>query len=144
VLNDEVLVVGGFTYDNIVSRERNVWTDIWKSSGDLSRWEMVAEMPMGNDSTGLMFHDTASFDGALWVIGGASKYGSDTKEIWFTYNGTHWNRVPCSPLAPTHATSVWSTPQGIVIAGGHGWSRQVWLIERLEKEAIGEGTVDGP
>lgn len=132
VLNDEVFIVGGFSYEGLVNCGRVVQKDIWKSSKDLSRWELVGELPMGDDGKGIMYHDTATFDGALWVIGGASVGIGNTNTIWFTYNGVDWNRVPRSPLSPTHATSVWSTPRGIVIAAGNGWSKQVWLIERSD------------
>ena len=144
VLNDEVLVVGGFTYDNIVNRDRDVWTDVWKSSGDLSTWEQVGEMPVQAGGQGLMYHDTATFDGALWVIGGAQGDGRNTSDIWFTYNGTDWNRVSSSPLRPTHATSVWSTPRGIVIAAGNGWSQRVWLIEKSDDHTEDFASIEDP
>ena len=133
VLNDEVYVLGGFTYDNIINKERDVWTDVWKSSGDLSHWIKVGNIPTDASGNGFMYHDTAVFDNKLWIIGGSRKNHGNTNEIWQTENGAAWNTFNCSPIAPTHATSVFSTPRGIVIAAGNGWSKEVWKISKIDR-----------
>lgn len=132
VLGDSVIIIGGFTKENLVNLNRDVWTDVWRSQGDLSSWERVGLGPRDSSGDGFMFHDTAQFDGKLWTIGGSRKSHGNTNEIWFSDDAEHWNKVNCSPLTPTHATSVWSTPKGIFIAAGNGWSKEVWVIERTE------------
>ena len=131
VLNDEVYVIGGFTYENIVNKQRDIWTDVWKSSGDLSHWMKVGKLPTDINYNGLMFHDTAIFDNKLWIIGGYRKDHGNTNKIWQTENGVEWNIFNCSPISPTHATSIFSTPGGIVIAAGNGWSKEIWKISKI-------------
>ena len=136
VLNDEVYVIGGFTYDGIINRRRDVWTDIWKSSGPLTDWVKVGEIPTDSSNKGLMYHDTAVFDNNLWIVGGSRKGKGNTNEIWYTNNGKQWTALNCSPIAPTHATSVFSFSDGIVIAAGNGFSKEVWKISKIERYGI--------
>ena len=132
VLNDEVYVTGGFTYDNLVNKERDIWTDIWKSSGNLQEWEKIGQIPMDDKGNGFQFHDMAVFDEKLWIIGGARIGTGNTNEIYASSNGASWGKIECSPLKPTHATSVFSTGDSIVITAGNGWSRRVWRISKKE------------
>ncbi len=133
VLNNEVYILGGFTYDNVVNERRDVWVDVWKSSGDLTNWERVGATPADAAGNGFMYHDTALYDDKLWIIGGARKTTGNTNEIWYTENGSEWMQLECNTLAPTHATSVFSVADGIVIAAGNGWSKEVWKITRTER-----------
>jgi len=133
VLNNEVYILGGFTYDNVVNERRDVWVDVWKSSGDLTNWERVGATPVDDAGNGFMYHDTALYDDKLWIIGGTRKTTGNTNEIWYTENGSEWMQLKCSAIAPTHATSVFSVTDGIVIAAGNGWSKEVWKITRTER-----------
>ena len=144
VLNDSVFIIGGFTYDNLVNRDRDVWTDVWASSGDLTSWRKVGSTPTDIDGNGFMYHDTAFFDSKLWIIGGARKVMGNTNEIWFSDDGVRWTQVLCSPLKPTHATSVWSTSKGIVIAAGNGWDERVFIIEKRSSSAEIKPTLPQP
>ena len=132
VLNDEVYIVGGFTYNHIVNNNRDVWTDVWKSSGNLDYWEKIGKTPVNEAGDGFMYHNLASFDNKLWLIGGLRLRTNkpDTNEIWFSSNGLNWEQVSCSPLKKTHARTVFSTDNSIVITGG--MSRKVWRIRRIK------------
>lgn len=132
VLNNEVYIVGGFTYNQLVNNSRDVWTDVWKSSGNLDRWEKVGKTPVNEAGNGFMYHDVASFDNKLWVIGGArlKKIIPDTNEIWLSSDGLNWGLVSCSPLKKSHARTVFNTNNSIVITGG--MSRKVWQIRRIK------------
>ncbi len=130
LLNGEIFILGGFTYDNHVNNQRDIWTDIWKSK-DLSNWEQVVEMaPWAQTNGGLMYHNTAFYDGKLWVIGGAKRGTGNTNDIWFSSDGEHWEVIDCSPIRPTHASAVWSTPQGIIIVTGLDPFGEVWKISK--------------
>ena len=135
VFNDEVYIVGGFTYDNIVNLSRDVWTDVWKSSGNLDHWKKIGKTPVNEAGRGFFYHDLASFDNKLWIIGGARMGGAqdedpNTNEIWLSSDGLNWEQVLNCPHDSAHARTVFSTSNSIVITGGY--NRNVWQIRRIK------------
>jgi hypothetical protein len=132
VLNGDVYIMGGFTYEGLSIKRRRISNDIWRSTGSLEKWEKIGNFPQFNGGRGqeFMYYDTAVYDGALWVIGGFSYDSGNTGRIMYTKNLKDWMIVDCSPIVPTHATSVWSTESGIVFTLGNGWDKTVWKIEK--------------
>ena len=130
ILDNEVIIIGGFSKEGIVNLKRNVKKDIWRSKDDLTSWELVGPGPVSSYGEGYQFHDTAQFDNKLWIIGGTTQSKGNTNDIWFSDDAKNWSKVDCSPLTPTHASSVWSTPNGIYISAGNGWTKEVWVIEK--------------
>ena len=101
ILDNEVIIVGGFSKEEIINLKRNVKKDIWRSKDDLTSWELVGPGPESSYGEGYQFHDTAQFDNKLWIIGGATKLGGNTNDIWFSDDAKNWSKVDCSPLTPT-------------------------------------------
>ena len=128
VLNDKVYIIGGFTDEGLVSKNRNVWIDVWSSKDDLTEWYQVGLTPVDYKGNGVLYHDTAVYDNKLWIIGGFRSDLRNTNDVWYSNAGDKWSSLKCIPFPPTHSTSVWSTSKGIVVAAGNGWSDQVFMI----------------
>ena len=137
-LGDKIVIPGGFTYDNIVNKERDLWSTALISRDNP---EELVEVQMNPASLlKFVYSNTATYDNKLWLIGGAKRVGlsgiyRNTNEVWNSLDGINWNQLKCSPLAPTHATSIWSTPQGIYVGAGNGWSKEIYRISRINESS---------
>lgn len=136
VLNDFVYIPGGFSATNYANKKKDYWKKVWKSEGDLSSWEKVSDLgPNKLNDSGKSYFDTATYDNKIWVIGGHTVRGwreRDSNQIWNSSNGIDWYKLNCSPLKPTHSTSIWSTEEGLIISAGHGWSKKIWKLSKIE------------
>lgn len=134
VLNNEVYVIGGFNYDSLINHQRNIHTDVWKTK-NLKNWERVtSQAAWSKKGGGFQYHDTAIYDGKLWLIGGNKLGHGNTNEVWFSSNGKDWEQYLHTPFKPTHATSVWSTPEGIIIGAGNSFSKEIWKISKIKSQ----------
>ena len=129
VLNNKVILPGGFTYDGLVSKHRAQWRNVWRSRSNLGEWELAT-----SNFPARQYSDVGIYDNKVWVIGGivenALGVAHNSNEIWHSSNGANWTRLKCSPLIPTHASTIWSTPRGLFVGLGNGWSREIWKISR--------------
>lgn len=140
VHQDQVYIPGGASTSNpkLANKESDIYKAVWTSKDKLEVWEKISDQGQSKKfQGGLLYHDTAIYDNKIWTIGGfrkgsTGKREGSTNEIWFSDKGINWTRLNCSPIIPTHASLVWSTPKGIVIAGGYGFSRQVWRLSKIE------------
>jgi hypothetical protein len=133
VFRDRIWIVGGFTYDNDVSRRR-VYSDIW-SSPDGNDWKKecdIADWAMADG--GLEYHDIVTFDDKLWVIGGYKRTSGNSNEIWYSDDGIRWNQLKSSPIAATHSTTLFSFGDSLIIAAGNHMNREVWRLSRTSDE----------
>lgn len=97
------------------------------------------------------YSDCAVFDGRLWIYGGysdTSQYGQpggsdggglvgyNRGDLWSTTDGETWTKYTPTEVVSTtpplsHATTVFSLSDGIIIAAGNHLTKQVWELRRL-------------
>ncbi|MBL0021321.1 MAG: hypothetical protein WAT18_03855 [Sphingorhabdus sp.] len=128
-----VWIVGGFVNENHIVKNRVVHTDIW-SSPDADHWTKEADGAEWSQDGGLAYHDMGVFADRLWIIGGAKLVkGNDdpnVSRVWSSADGKQWSELKCAPIPPTHATTVFSLPDRLVIAAGNHLTREVWELRR--------------
>ena len=129
VNRDLIVIPGGFTYENIINESRDVWsTALIASSLNPEEFKEVQMQP--KSELKYQYADTGVYDRKFWIIGGAKRTLGNTNDVWSSLDGINWEELKCSPLTPTHATSVWSTPQGIYIGAGNGWSKDIFKLSK--------------
>jgi hypothetical protein len=131
VFNGRIFLVGGFVYDGRVNKERYFLADIW-SSADGASWRLEAAKPQFvRSNEGFGYHDMAIFDDQIWILGGARRWGNSS-EVWSSSDGRNWREHRCTPFPPSHASSVVSSPDGIIFAAGNHMTTEVWKLTKLK------------
>ncbi len=117
-------ILGGGTYDTPDTPARTFRNDVW-STTDGVHWTCHS----GNAPwLPRQYHDTAVFDGRMWVLGGWNRV--NLKDVWSSSDGVHWFEVPDTPWPARHAASVFVHEDALwIVAGGHMES-DVWKLER--------------
>ena len=87
--------------------------DVWSSADGHDWTQHLAEgaAPWAARS----YHDTAVWDGKLWVLGGHRGIADHPSEVategnrndvWYSEDGGHWQKLPDTPWSPRHACAV--------------------------------------
>ena len=87
--------------------------DVWSSADGHDWTQHLAEgaAPWAARS----YHDTAVWDGKLWVLGGHRGIADHPSEVategnrndvWYSEDGGHWQELPDTPWSPRHACAV--------------------------------------
>lgn len=92
---------------------RLYYNDVW-SSADGREW--VCELPAGEAGwPPRSYHDTAVWDGKLWVLGGHRGIADQPEEVatdgnrhdvWYSADGKNWAQLPHTPWSQRHACGV--------------------------------------
>ena len=99
--------------------------DVW-SSADGREWtchlaEGKAPWPARS------YHDTAAWDGKLWVLGGhrgvadrPAEVATDgnRNDVWYSADGEHWEELPNTPWFPRHGCAVHVHRDALFLAAG--------------------------
>jgi len=128
VFKNRIFVIGGFTYENLVTDSKKVYTDIW-SSLDGVEWEKHTEVADWAKNGGFIYHDMIVYDEKLWIIGGYKNY-DNTNEVWFSEDGISWFEFENSPFPKTHATSLFNFNGGLYVTSGNHMTREVWMLTK--------------
>lgn len=123
VLNGEMWLLGGGTYDTPDHLERDYYAEIW-SSADGVAWTRHADAPWAPRQ----YHDVAVFDDRLWVLEGYS--GANRSDVWWSADGETWTEVPDTPWAPRHASSIFVHDDGLWVVAGNNMTSDVWVLRR--------------
>ncbi len=100
--------------------------DVW-SSADGREWichlaDRMAPWPARS------YHDTAAWDGKLWVLGGhrgvadhAAEIGTDgnRNDVWYSADGEHWQKLPLTPWSSRHACAIHVHDDALFLAAGN-------------------------
>ncbi len=100
--------------------------DVW-SSADGREWichiaDGMAPWPARS------YHDTAAWDGKLWVLGGhrgvadhAAEIGTDgnRNDVWYSTDGEHWQKLPLTPWSSRHACAIHVHDDALFLAAGN-------------------------
>ena len=100
--------------------------DVW-SSADGREWichlaDGMAPWPARS------YHDTAAWDGKLWVLGGhrgvadhATEIGTDgnRNDVWYSADGEHWQKLPLTPWSSRHACAIHVHDDALFLAAGN-------------------------
>ncbi len=97
-------------------------SDVW-SSADGREWTCHGEAPWAARS----YHDTATWAGKLWVLGGHRGVADHPAEIatdgnrndvWFSADGEHWEELTKTPWSLRHACAVHVHQDALFLAAG--------------------------
>lgn len=136
IFKNRVWIVGGFVHETLKQKNRIVRTDVW-SSADAIHWTKESGNPSWAADGGLMYHDVGVFNDRLWIVGGASQKNqgidNNVNRVWHSADGRNWSELKCSPIAPTHATTVFSFDDKLIISAGNHFTREVWVLRPAQK-----------
>ncbi len=117
-------ILGGGTYDTPDTPVRTFHNDVW-STADGVHWNCHNRSAPWSPR---QYHDTAVFDGRMWVLGGWNR--RDLKDVWYSSDGMTWYEVPDTPWTARHAASVYVYDDAIWIVAGSHMVSDVWKLER--------------
>lgn len=128
VMNNRIWILGGGTYDTPRMPRRNFYNDVW-SSADGVEWTRHVESAPWEPR---QYHDTAVFDGRLWVLEGYSQPNGNRKDVWYSADGVTWNELPATPWKPRHAASLFVYDNALWVVAGNNMESDVWKLVRSE------------
>jgi hypothetical protein len=129
VLNDRMWLLGGGVYDTPASPERRFYNDVW-SSADGEHWiQHTGSAPWEPRQ----YHEVATFDGRMWVVGGyaptpSSDAVGNRNDVWHSQDGAHWEELPDTPWPPRHAASVFVYRDALWVVAGNNMTPDVWKL----------------
>ena len=127
VFKDAVWLLGGSRYGTPAHPDGARYNDVW-CSADGRTWERaLAHAPWQARA----YHDTAVFDGNLWVMAGTSSLGErlvHRNDVWYSDNGIRWRELPGTPWAPRHAASVFVYDDSLWVVAGNNLESDVWRL----------------
>ncbi len=126
VLNGEMWLMGGGTYDTPQYPSRQEYSDAW-SSKDGVAWTRHTDPPWFPRQ----YHDLANWDGRLWVTDGYTFLDdANHNDVWYSADGENWYEVPGTPWEPRHASGLTPTPNGLIMTSGAVHTTAVWALTR--------------
>ncbi len=114
VFKDRLWIIGGGTYDTPSSPERVCYSDVW-STADGVNWKCHTENAGWRPRE---YHNVITFDGKMWVLGGASTGKENYNDVWYSDDGENWKELKNTPWLPRHAASVFVSQENIVFTSG--------------------------
>ncbi len=107
-------------------KTRTFHNDVW-SSADGREW--TCHLAEGKASwPGRSYHDTAAWDGKLWVLGGHRGVADHPDEVatdgnrndvWYSADGEHWQELPDTPWSQRHACAIHVHDDALFLAAGN-------------------------
>ncbi len=146
-------ILGGGTYDTPGRPERKYYNDVW-SSADGVNWECHLEHAPWSPR---QFHETAVFDGKMWVMEGVLSPDSkdipdasdivsrhpdqagwislhNANDVWYSADGVNWFELPNTPWVPRHAASVFVHDNALWMVAGNNMDSDVWKLVRTRQD----------
>jgi hypothetical protein len=133
VLNDRIWLLSGGIYDTPDRPQWEMHAEVW-SSADGQNWECATDSPPWRPRH---YHDTAAFDGRMWILGGCvprndedegKQHGENAKDVWHSTDGVHWEEVPNTPWAARHASSTFVFQDALWMIAGNHMDSDVWKL----------------
>ena len=78
------------------------------------------------------YHHVTVYDGRIWVLRGYRP--GDRNDVWYSSDGTNWNRHFGAPWAIRHAASVFVHDGSLWITAGSCMQRDVWRLQRSDDQ----------
>jgi hypothetical protein len=126
VLDGQMWLLGGGTYDTSDASTRTLYNDVW-SSKDGVEWTRHEDAPWFPRE----YHSVATFDGRLWVMAGYTFVDNENhNDVWYSSDGENWYDLPGTPWYERHAASATATAQGLLITSGASETTDVSLLTR--------------
>ena len=116
-------IIGGGTYDTPGCPERSFNNDVW-SSNDGTQWVRHIESAPWEPR---QYHEVASFDGRLWVLGGWNK--GNRNDVWHSEDGVNWFELHDTPWKPRYAASVFVEKNALWVVAGNNMESDVWKLQ---------------
>jgi hypothetical protein len=131
ILNDRMWLLGGGMYQKPSEGNHIPLNEVW-STDDGVHWECHTEEAAFPPR---VYHDTAAFDGKLWVLEGGSQTEAHARvkncnDVWYSADGAEWFEVPDTPWKPRHASSVFVFQDALWMIAGNHMERDVWKLTR--------------
>lgn len=115
--------------------------DVWSSSNgrDWTRHLADGEAAWAARS----YHDTAAWDGRLWVIAGhrgvadrPEEVGTDgnRNDVWYSEDGEHWQELPDTPWSRRHACAVHVHRGALFLAAGNAMTISAEQVELSRRD----------
>jgi len=116
-------VACGGIYPSAVGAQPAVeYCDVWRSPDGIT-WELVCVSSVPPRR----YQCLAVFDDELWILGGYAN-GLNRNDVWHTSDGVIWERLYDSPFAESHASTAWSTSNGLYFACGINLGKNVYKL----------------
>ena len=106
-------------------KARQYYNDVWSSANGR---EWICHLTQGEAPwPARSYHDTAVFNGKLWVLGGhrgvadrVAEVATDgnRNDVWFSENGEDWQELPQTPWSLRHACGVHVHRDALFLAAG--------------------------
>ncbi len=132
VFNGMLWLIGG-TGSEIISDKKSTWSrhhdfnDVWHSADGVNWIKVNAPIPW----QGRSYHSSIVFNDKLWIIGGAVDAQTGSRDIlcdvWYTEDGSHWNRVTDSVVLETYSGNLGMEFQSKMWL--IGWGRALWSTD---------------
>ncbi len=123
VLNGQIFLLGGGTYDTPDQPTRNYYNDVWTTSDGLSWTQQVWHAPWAPRQ----YHDVASYDDRVWVLEGYDGTGNRS-DVWYSADGESWYEVPDTPWPARHASSLFVHDGSLWVVAGNNMTPDVWRL----------------
>ena len=126
IFKDRVWLLGGGTYET-PGRPAYVYNnDVWSSADGIAWDRHLDHAPW----CGRVYHDVTVFDDRLWVMEGQGSTGRNTRDVWYSSDGTNWHEVPNTPWKERHAASVFVYQDGLWMVAGNHMGQDIWKLAR--------------
>jgi len=124
VLHGRLWLLGGGTYDTPATPNRTFRNSVW-STADGESWQLHLEHAPWEPR---QYHDTAVFDGRMWVLAGWNQ--TNRRDVWYSDDGEGWHELPDTPWAPRHAASAFVHDNALWMVAGNNMQSDVWKLAR--------------
>ncbi|MFN0274341.1 MAG: LamG-like jellyroll fold domain-containing protein [Chitinophagales bacterium] len=122
VLDGKIWLLGGGTYNGT----RLFYNDVWNTEDGIT-WNLInAQAPW----IGRQYHEVASYNDQLWVIGGYDGNGN-RNDVWFSPDGITWHELKNTPWPPRHASAVTEYDSSLWVISGNMWN-DVWRLNTID------------
>jgi hypothetical protein len=123
VLNGRMWIIGGGTYNTPTEPQRLYYNDVW-STPDGINWERYLEHTPWQPR---QFHNVASWDGKLWVMGGWNGEQNLT-DAWYSIDGVEWKEFQNTPWIARHAGNAFVFCNALWMVSGYNMQSDVWKL----------------
>lgn len=136
VFDGRMWIIGGGTYDTPKNPVRKRYNDVWSTKDGLV-WECHVKSSAWHPR---MYHEIASFNGALWVLEGYGfessddlVWGNNMNDVWYSNDGISWTKLENTPWEARHAASVTVHKNCLYVIAGNNMKSDVWKLSKNKK-----------
>lgn len=129
ILNGELYVFGGGTYDTTDYPTRDMKYDVWKTTDGVD-WQLVCpRVPW----VPRLYNSIEVFDNQLWMMGGhninlGNGTNGDLADVWRSPDGVKWFQEPTPPWTKRHAGALFSFNNALYWLTGDNYAKDVWKL----------------